>query len=201
MEIALDWKSISSLLATIVFIRAAVRDFLPPELAIFIRTLLPRLLSSFHPTTTLLIDEFDYSSAVTNELFEAARLYLSARCLDSADVLRLYKTKYSKSITSSLPASHSTTDVFEGAEMRWSYHAMGRPSPSRSPALERRYFELSFHRLHKGMVQSRYVPYVVEEAARLMLKARERRLFTNRPGSYVDEFHGPHWYTYFIYPT
>lgn len=194
MEMVWDWKSITSLLATIVFIRSAARDFLPRELRLLIDTFFTRLCSYIRPTSTFYVEEFD-SSGNSNEIFVAARSYLSSRCLSEAPVLRLCKTKHSKRVTSSLPSSHSTTDFFEGVPMKWSYHTVDRSSSSNrlSPyggakSDPDRYYELSFHRQHRGAMSSRYLQHVLEEAAMLKLKDRERKLYTNRAfGNYRGE--------------
>lgn len=61
---------------------------------------------------------------------------------------------------------------------------------------EHRYFDLAFNRRVNGIVRERYVQFVLDEAARLKLKSRERRLYTNRPssGSSGDDHHGYAWY-------
>ncbi|KAJ6808128.1 putative AAA-ATPase [Iris pallida] len=184
MEMIWDWKSIGSLLATVIFLRSAVNDFVPHELRNFLRSLFARLYSSLRPSSTVIIDEFEPSGG-DNELFEASQSYLSWRCLSSAPVLRLCKPRHSRTILSSLPSAHSATDYFNGAQFDWVFHSVDKPSAAnnifaRSSSSEHRYFDLSFHRRYKEMVHSHYIPFILEEAARLKDKSRERKLYTNR---------------------
>nr|XP_010929304.1 AAA-ATPase At3g50940 [Elaeis guineensis] len=196
MEVVLDWKSIGSLLATLVFLRSALRDFLPPELCFFLQFLFRRLVAAVHPTETIIIDEYDGSSP--NELYEAAQSYLSSRCLAAAPVVRLSKARHAPHPIASLPSSHTAVDSFQGAPLRWTSRAVERSSATsnafllyghhRSSSAEHRSLELSFNRRHRHTVHSIYIPHILDEAARLRLKARERRLYTNRaaPG---DDLH------------
>ncbi|XP_008799441.1 AAA-ATPase At3g50940-like [Phoenix dactylifera] len=189
MEVVLDWKSIGSLLATLVFLRSALRDFLPPELYFFLQFLFRRLVAAVHPTAIIIIDEYDGSSP--NELYEAAQSYLGSRCLATAPVVRLSKPRQAPHPIASLPSSHTAVDFFQGVPLRWTSRAVERPSAASNPfllyghhrsssAAEHRSLELSFHRRHRNAVHSIYIPHILDEAARLRLKARERRLYTNR---------------------
>lgn len=189
MEMVWDWKSITSLLATAVFIRSAARDFIPPQFRYFLDKLLDRIYTHFFPTSALIIEEYDPSDQ-KNEIYEAVQTYLSSRCLSSSPVLRLSRSRNSKMTTSSLPSDHSTTDVFEGVEMNWKFHSVERGTskgPRKGDEDEKYgYFKLCYHQRYTEMVRQRYVEHIMEEAARIKLKSRERRLYTNQPfgGSY-----------------
>ncbi|KAG1364478.1 AAA-ATPase [Cocos nucifera] len=127
------------------------------------------------------------------------RSYLSSRCLAAAPVVRLSKARHAPHPIASLPSSHTAVDSFEGAPLRWTSRAVERSSPTSnafllyahhrsSSSAEHRSLELSFNRRHRHTVHSIYIPHILDEAARLRLKARERRLYTNRaaPG---DDLH------------
>jgi chaperone BCS1 len=58
MELLLDWRSVGSLIATIMVFRTAMRDFIPPEAELLLRRLLVWLAAAFKPPpATILIDE------------------------------------------------------------------------------------------------------------------------------------------------
>ncbi|MQL82264.1 hypothetical protein Taro_014737 [Colocasia esculenta] len=225
----LDWKSIGSILATFMFLRTALRDFLPPELQQFISRLFSRLVAAVNPRVSILIDEYDPSS-YTNELFDAAHAYLGDKCRlvssssssspagstvttsstrlshQNACVLRLSKPKNSRYLSFSMDANQRLDDHFpdRGAPgaipIRWSFHTVQRSGNPRGgngyyPRVhndEHRYYELSFHRRHQVRVQDEYIPFVMEEAARIRFKNRERRLYTNRSAA-EDGGCGRHW--------
>ncbi|XP_019705410.3 AAA-ATPase At5g57480-like [Elaeis guineensis] len=181
MEIVWDWKSIGSLLATLVFIRSTVREVVPREIRDLLFSFLGRLLTFLQPKATISIEEHDASSSV-NDLYDAAQMYLGSRCLASSRAVSLFKRRNSDHVVSSLPNSHTALDSFNGIPIRWTSCALQNPpssSPHRYPS-EHRFLELSFDLRHLDAVRSQYISYILDEATRLRLKNRERHLYTNR---------------------
>ncbi|WOL19751.1 AAA-ATPase [Canna indica] len=195
MALAWDWSSIGSLFATLLFVRTAYRDFLPPELHRIISFLFNGLMSRFNRDTKIVIDEFDAGGS-TNELYDAAQAYLGERCLDDAPVVRLSKRHDSPQPSASLPAYHTTNDSFSGISLRWSSiveHAPSSSNPLRhhSAAADHHFLELSFHRRYRQDVRSLYIPHVLKEAERIRLRTRKRRLYTNRAAVFGDDHRNP----------
>ncbi|CAL5049966.1 unnamed protein product [Urochloa decumbens] len=193
MEMVLDWRSLGSLLATLMVFRTAMRDFLPPEAELWLRRLLARLAAAFRPPSgTILIDEADGASGAANDLYESAQLYLDARCLATAPTVRLHKPRQSHRAVASLPDSHTTHDVFRGVRVKWTSTARSPDRPAGagggfSPygvlgrgGGDHRTLELQFPRQHRDLVHDHYIPHLIAEASRMRLKSRERRLYTNR---------------------
>ncbi|KAG1354398.1 AAA-ATPase [Cocos nucifera] len=201
MEIVWDWKSIGSLLATLVVIRSTVREFIPQEIRDLLCSLLGRLLTFLHPKATIFIEEHDASSS-PNDLYDAAHTYLGSRCLSSNPTVTLFKRRNSDHVVSSLPTSHTALDSFNGIPLHWTSCAVQNPSssPHRYPS-EQRFLKLCFDLCHLDVVRSQYMSYIVDEATRLRLKTRERRLYTNRHTSHVDDHHRP-WSSFpFAHPA
>ncbi|CAL9748236.1 unnamed protein product [Musa acuminata subsp. burmannicoides] len=169
MALEWEWNSIWQLFATLVFLRTAYRDFLPPELHHFVGFLLRGLMTRFDTDLKIIVDEYDGSCS--NELYSAAQAYLGSHCLDDARVVRI-------------PLQWSS--VVERASASSS-------SPIRSSSLssDHRYLELSFHSRHREAVRSQYIPHVLAEAERIRLRARERRLYTNRSVVFGDDHRNP----------
>ncbi|EHA8591115.1 AAA-ATPase [Cocos nucifera] len=153
-------------------------------LEITVLSILRQLATFLRSTATIIIAEHDASSS-PNDLYDAAQTYLGSYCLASAPVITLYKPHNSAHPVPSLPPSHTACDFFNGIPLRWTSHAVETPSSS-SP---HRSLELSFHRRHRNAVHSQYIPYVIDEAARLRLKARERRLYANCSAAQGDDHH------------
>lgn len=53
----------------------------------------------------------------------------------------------------------------------------------------RRTLELQFPRQHRDLIHDHYIPHLIAEAARMRLKSRERRLYTNRATGPGDDHH------------
>ncbi|XP_068643516.1 AAA-ATPase At3g28510-like [Aristolochia californica] len=175
-----DWKSIGSLLATFMFLRTAIRDFLPPEVYRALKSFFLKIFALLQPNMSVIIEEYD--SSYSNELFDSVQLYLSSRCFSTARVLKLSKPKNSKSLTFTMDANQKVEDTFEGFKLRWSLHSVEKKTNHFGivRSNENRFFELTFHRKHKDAVHASYLPHVMEEASRIKFKNRERRLYTNR---------------------
>ncbi|BAF20377.1 AAA-ATPase At3g28580 [Oryza sativa Japonica Group] len=206
MEMVLDWRSVGSLLATIMVFRTAMRDFLPPEAEIFLRRLLTRLAAAFRPHVgTILIDEADGASGGANDLYDASQLYLGARCLATAPTVRLHKPHQAPRPVASLPDAHTTHDVFRGVLVKWTarpvergasaggggggvfnpYNPYGRGGGGGEP----RRLELQFPRQHRELIHGHYIQHVIDEATKMRLRSRERRLYTNRAAAPGDDHH------------
>ncbi|CAL5049972.1 unnamed protein product [Urochloa decumbens] len=196
----LSWSSLGSLVATAVVVRAALQEVLPPEAHGALRALLSRAAAVFaHPTDTVVVHEAD-ANGVPNELYEAAQLYLGARCLATAPALDLHKPHGVPEPVASLPDDHVAHDTFRGVCVAWRSQRVDQASAAFSPFGGSRGFgapggfglggrqqwclRLEFPRRHRDVVRGAYVAHVLAEAAALRLKMRERKLYTNNPGMY-----------------
>ncbi|CAN6193162.1 unnamed protein product [Urochloa humidicola] len=205
MEMVLDWRSLGSILATLMVFRTVMRDFLPPEAEMYLRRLLARLAAAFRPPSgTILIDEADGASGAANDLYDSAQLYLGARCLATAPTVRLHKPRQSQVPVASLPDSHTTHDVFRGVRVKWTSTASSPDRPAASNPYrpygvfggrvhhgggDHRTLELQFPRQHRDLVHDHYIPHLIAEASRMRLKSRERRLYTNRATGPGEDHH------------
>ncbi|XP_058113660.1 AAA-ATPase At3g28510-like [Magnolia sinica] len=176
----LDWKSIGSLLATFMFLRTALRDFLPPEISEPLKRFFFRLFTALQTNVSIIIDEFD--SSYDNEIFDSVQCYLSTKCFSSAKILKLSKPKNSKNLTFLMDSNQKIEEIFEGIRVKWSLHSIEKKSNNYGyvRSQESRFFKLSFHKKFKPRVHSVYLPHVLEEAANIKFKNRQRKLYTNR---------------------
>lgn len=205
MEMVLDWRSVGSLIATIMVLRTAVRDFLPPEAQLYLRSLIARVAAAFRgPKATILIDEADGANSGANDLYDAAQLYLGARCLATAPVVRLHKPRQARRPVASLPDAHTTHDTFQGVRVKWTSTARpverGASGAGFNPYIygrasggggggDQRSLQLQFPRQHRDLIHNQYIPHLIDEATKMRLKSRERRLYTNRAGGPGDDHH------------
>ncbi|KAM0920099.1 hypothetical protein ACQ4PT_007749 [Festuca glaucescens] len=184
MEMVLDWRSVGSLIATVMVFRAAMRDFVPLEAEQWLRRFLARVTAAFRaPTATILIDEADGTAitGVANDLYDAAQLYLGTRCLAVAHSVRLYKPRGGSRAVASLPDDHTAHDTWKGVTVKWTSTArpVDRGGQGPSGGGVHRSLELQFLRQHRDFVHDSYIPHVIDEATRMRLTSRERRLYTN----------------------
>uniref|UniRef100_A0A0E0LF43 AAA+ ATPase domain-containing protein n=1 Tax=Oryza punctata TaxID=4537 RepID=A0A0E0LF43_ORYPU len=199
VPLKLTWGSLGPLFATAVLVRTAVRDFLPPETHVMLRALLSRAAAAFVPPCDAIIFHETDANGVPNELYDAAQLYLGARCLATASAMHLHKTHGAAVAVASLPDSHATRDSFRGVHVLWTSHLDGNASSSFGGSFSssssrgfvhhpfpiggrQRCLRLEFRRRDHDIVRNAYIPFVLEEAAVLRAKMRERKLYTNNSG-------------------
>jgi hypothetical protein len=143
-------------------------------------------------------------NGVPNELYEAAQLYLGARCLATVPGLHLHKAHGAPEAVASLPDDHAACDTFRGVRVEWtswgaeaagggtaySYSPFGGRrgrfgGPSYGSAgWQQRCLRLEFPRHHRDVVRGAHIDHVLAVAAALRLKMRERKLYTNNPSMY-----------------
>ncbi|CAN6374662.1 unnamed protein product [Urochloa humidicola] len=199
MEVVLDWRSVGSLIATVMLFRTAVRDVLPPEVELYLRRLLTWIATAFWGAQgTILIDEVVVGSiGGSNDLYDAAQLYLGARCLDTAPTVRLHMSSQAQRPVATLPDFHTTIyDTFHAVRVRWTTTERGSGEAFNPYNVvygrgKQRSLELQFPRQHRDLIHNHYIPHLVDEATKMRLKSRERRLYTNRAAAFGfgEEYH------------
>lgn len=200
MEMLLDWRSMSSLFAALMLL-SSLHTYIPLEVRILARKLFHRIFARLKPTAAVIIDEYDTLSG-SNDLYDSTQLYLGTRCISKSPSVRLFRPRNTASaaIVASLPDSQTVHDIFQGVLMKWnsrkveqSASGAGRShnmyNPRGGGGGECRSLELVFHPRHRDLVHKFYIPHVIQEAARMRYKSRERRLYTNRPSYPGDDSH------------
>uniref|UniRef100_J3MH73 AAA+ ATPase domain-containing protein n=2 Tax=Oryza brachyantha TaxID=4533 RepID=J3MH73_ORYBR len=114
--------------------------------------------------------------------------------------MHLHKTHGAPAAVASLPDSHATGDTFRGVRVLWTSQLNGTGSSSYGGSFSgaaprgfvhhpipiggarQRCLRLEFRRRDRDVVRDAYIPFVLEEAAALRAKMRERKLYTNNSG-------------------
>ncbi|KAI3932676.1 hypothetical protein MKW98_012647 [Papaver atlanticum] len=192
MEALMDWKSIGSLYASLMFVRGAVREVIPPEVYKAAKTTFFYFFTNLQTKlVTIHIHEVENDS--DNDIFNSVRRYLSSKCFASSKSLRLSKIKNSKNHTYTMVPDQSMVDVFDGVRLTWTLHSDQVEKVSKSES-SRSFFKLCFEEKHKEFVDSSYIPHIMKEAEISKFKNRRKKLFTNRSGdcwSQVCQFSHP----------
>lgn len=160
----------ASVAATVMLLRSFTRNYIPPELQHYLYSKLSKLLS-FSSELTLVIDQFH--EFAPNPLFAAAQLYLKPHEAPNAKRFRATMPSRSRHVSLLLDGNDEITDSFNGVPFRWKLVAGRHKSNS-----EVRFFEVRFHKKHREMVLSEYLPRVMEEAKAARERRKTLRLFT-----------------------
>ncbi|XP_010925278.1 AAA-ATPase At3g50940 [Elaeis guineensis] len=175
----------ASLAGSAMLFRSVVNEFLPPEVQSF-------LLSSFNifrtraPSEhTIVIEETEgYSS---NQIYEAAKIYLSTRINPSMKRLRVSRADETKSMVISLDPDEEMIDVFEGIEFKWRLVCQeSEGSHNNNSRTELRSFEVSFHEKHKDKALNSYLPSILARAKAIKDEDKALHLYMNEGDSWFQ---------------
>jgi Domain associated at C-terminal with AAA/ATPase family associated with various cellular activities (AAA) len=163
------------------------RQFLPYELKHHLLSFLTKLSSYVSPYDHFLIEEYNGERLSRHELYVSAKAYLSDHCSRRAHTCRIELGKDSSDrFLVSIGDRVEVTDDFNGARIWW--HASKHQNPSnqlntsgRHTEEERRYYTLTFHKRHRELIEGPYLRHVLQKGRAIMVRNRQRRLFTNSP--------------------
>ncbi|KAG2694334.1 hypothetical protein I3760_08G138400 [Carya illinoinensis] len=174
----------ASVAATVMLARSIAQDFLPYEIQDYFFSGIRGFFSRFSSQVTMVIDEFD--GLVNNQIYEAAEIYLGTKISPNTHRLKVSKAEQEDNFTISMESNEEISEVFNGVKFNWilicrqveskSFHnPRDLNSTLRS---EVRSFQLSFHRKHKDMVLTSYLPYIVKKAKSIKQESKTLRIYT-----------------------
>ncbi|XP_030468259.1 protein HYPER-SENSITIVITY-RELATED 4-like [Syzygium oleosum] len=178
----------ASVTATVMVARSVTQDLLPDDLRYYLSSAIRSFLARLSSQLTLVIEEYD--GLVSNQIYDAAQIYLSAKISPTTRRLRVAKPEGEDNLNISMEPHDEVVDMFGGAKLRWvmtsrrietgfeASRGRRRMMGAVATQSEARFFELSFHKRHKDMVMSTYLPHVVEEAKWMRQDKKTLKLFT-----------------------
>ncbi|KAI8570069.1 hypothetical protein RHMOL_Rhmol01G0004400 [Rhododendron molle] len=191
------WTSLASLMGVYAFCQTLLQTILPPELRFAFLKLFARLFNSFSSHCYYDITEID--GVNTNELYNAAQLYLSSSAASistpsssSPDTRRLSLTRAlnSSAVTFGLSNNDRLVDVFKGVRVHWEHVVTPRQTQSfswRPMPEEKRGFTLKIKKQDKPpLILDAYLDHIMERANEIRRKNQDRFLYTNSRGGSLD---------------
>lgn len=131
---------------------------------------------------TLNIDEH-CNGLSQNQVYEAAKTYLSTKINSSNKRLNLSKAERDKDLTVTIDKGEEILDSFEGITLRWVMVVSSEESQRNyggRQGSEHKSMELKFHKQHKDKVLGRYIPFVLETAKKIQEENRVVKLYKLR---------------------
>ncbi|KAL6654092.1 hypothetical protein ACP70R_007557 [Stipagrostis hirtigluma subsp. patula] len=175
MDMVLDWRSIGSLIATVM----VVRDFLPREVRDWLLRFINRIVAAFlrpMAMATIIID--DPHGPFPNSLYDAVQLYIGEHLLAAAPAVRFHMRHEGSRLVTSLPASYTAHDDVHGVQVLWTCEVHQVERTALGGGGEQRRLKLQFPPQHRGLIRG-YIDSIKDEAARIRARSRERKLHTN----------------------
>jgi hypothetical protein len=181
------WVGFGSAMAGVGLLWSRMPEHFHEEARYIISSLVPMAMSYFNPYEQITVSEYGEERFRRNKMFDAVSTYLSRVCAGGACKLKAElcnNTKDDPVVT--LDENQEVVDSFDGARMWWrlcpkASKNKGAINVSYYPGEtdEPRCFRLVFHKRHRQLVLSSYLPSVVRRWRELTAKNRQRRLFTN----------------------
>ncbi|NP_001358706.1 AAA-ATPase At3g28580 isoform 2 [Zea mays] len=156
------------------------------------RRLSRRLASILDPDLTVTVAEYDGGRMRRSDAFKEAKAYLERATREARGGVRHLKAEPDKDpdrLLLSMDDDEEITDEFRGATVTW--RACTAPpredsAPAyfwgRAPRADRRFYRLFFAERHRDLVLGDYLTHVRREGRAVMVKNRQRKLFTNISG-------------------
>ncbi|GJM95638.1 hypothetical protein PR202_ga12404 [Eleusine coracana subsp. coracana] len=168
-----------------------VQQYLPFSLHDLLAPITRRFLAFVNPYVTVTIDEHASEYFGRSEAYLSAEAYLGEKFRGRASRLRAEPVDFgSDRVSLALDDHEEVADHFHGAKVWWRKSSktvqrrFGNPWSHRSVIdEERRAYRLTFHRRHRGLVETAYLPHVLAEGRAVAERKRQRSLFTNGAGS------------------
>ncbi|PIA32402.1 hypothetical protein AQUCO_04500185v1 [Aquilegia coerulea] len=184
--------NMGSSVATIMFLYAIFKQFFPYQLKEHVEKYAQRIVGFFNPYIQITVHEYTGERFKRSEAYIAIKTYLSANSTKQAKRLKADVGKSSSNLVLSMDDYEEVTDEYQGVQFWWTSRKSfsNKQSISFYPtdADDKRYYKLTFHRRHRGLVTDLYLSHVFEEGKAIEVRSRQRKLFTNNPSN--------NWYGY-----
>ncbi|KAM7250756.1 hypothetical protein ACFE04_022639 [Oxalis oulophora] len=163
----------ASIAAYVMLFRSMTKDFFPPQLTKFLRSL-------FFTSSKILTLIFDERTGMSgNQIFKEAEIYLSTKISHNADKINVCKTFKQKNLMLRLETGEKVVDVYKGIKLTWMF-VCSEPDKqnSHSSRTEKRCYQLTFDKRHEDFVMNNYLPFVLETAKFMTESERVLNMYT-----------------------
>ncbi|PSS08344.1 AAA-ATPase [Actinidia chinensis var. chinensis] len=184
------WTSLASLMGVWAFCQSLLHTVIPPELRFASLKFCQRLFNWC--STYCYYDITEIDGVNTNELYNAAQLYLSTTAAAAAVTgsrLSLTRAVNSSAVTFGLANNDRLVDVFRGVPVVWEHVVTQRQSQTfswRPLPEEKRGFTIRIKKQDKALILDSYLDHIMYKASEIRRKNQDRFLYTNSRGGSLD---------------
>ncbi|XP_043725448.1 AAA-ATPase At3g28580-like [Telopea speciosissima] len=180
------WAGLGSIVAGIMFMSAMFQQYFPRHLRDLLQIYFFQLMNMVNPYMQISFHEQSGGRFSRNEAYTSIEAYLSTHSSTQAKRLKADITTNSAKLVLNLDNHEEVTDQFQGVKFWWKSHVSttNRQNPfyGDNHSEEKRSFRLSFHKRHRDLVINSYLRHVLEEGKDVVVRNRQRRLYTNNSG-------------------
>ncbi|KAH0853524.1 hypothetical protein HID58_093136, partial [Brassica napus] len=186
LETVAIWGITAKSVSSVMLIWAVYSQYIPRHVRSQMEIYFYKLLGWLSFYVHIKFTEHTEEGLKRSENYNAIRNYLSTNTAARAQRLKANESKNSKSLVLSMDDHEEVEDVFNGVKVKWYSNVKVTETQSnygRNNSYERRFFTLTFHRRHRGMIIDTYITHVLREGKAIGVRNRERKLYTNNSSS------------------
>ncbi|KAF3560784.1 hypothetical protein DY000_02011049 [Brassica cretica] len=180
------WGITGTTVTSFMFIWAMYSQYVPRHLRVTVEKYGYKMVGWVSFYVHIKFTEYTEEGLKRSENYDSIRNYLSTNSAARAQRLKANESKNSKSLVLSMDDHEEVEDEFNGVKVKWYSNVKVTQTQSnygRTSSDERRFFTLTFHRRHRGMIIETYLNHVIDEGKAIGLRNRERKLYTNNSSS------------------
>ncbi|QHN83492.1 hypothetical protein HN51_059965 [Arachis hypogaea] len=175
---------IGSIIASLMFIWAIFEKFFPFQIRNQAQKHTLRLFSFVYPYIQITFNELIGDRHMSrSEAYTSIQNYLSSKATTQAKRLKGDIGKNNQTLLLTMDDHEEVCDEFNGVKLWW----VSGKNVAKSQTLslhnnladEKRYYKLTFHKHHRNMVLGTYLNHVMREGKAVMVRNRQRKLYTN----------------------
>ncbi|KAJ7950425.1 AAA-ATPase [Quillaja saponaria] len=197
IQSASSWFEVYAAFSTsMILVRTAVNDFLPPAIRSFIisnlKSLFSRPRSRVSKIVTLQISDY-WEVGQKNELYDAVKEYAPAKIRHEYNTLKIGKLQGKESIIFAVTSGQKFEDVFQEMKITWTFNHVKSQSSDNSSGNnhEKNMFVLSFDEKHREKVLENYIPYVLNKYKTMKEGEKVLKIHTRSGGWRATELKHP----------
>ncbi|CAN6708692.1 unnamed protein product [Malus baccata var. baccata] len=190
------WAKLGSMVASVMFMSAVFRDFVPVQLRNHVERYIHKLANFFDPYVQITFDEHTNQFRKQSEVYSAIQSYLSTKFSARVRRLKAHDVKNSKSLVLSMDDNEEITDEFQGITFSWA--SVKRMANQTSFSIypqsnEKKCYKLTFHRRYRDILTGSYLDHVIKEGKAISASNRQRKLYINNPAEDWNSYRGTKW--------
>ncbi|KAK4417422.1 AAA-ATPase [Sesamum alatum] len=182
------FSAYASLAASMMLFRSLVNDIFPEPVRSFFHSMFEQFVKKFFPKSlgqmTIMVDE--EVGFLTNEIYDAAEVYLRTKINLNSDRLKVNKTRKQQNINLRMAKDQEVIDIFKGIRLKWELVVI-EPKREQDRGSEKTYFEITFEKRHRETVMNEYLPFVLTKAKEIKDSEKTVKIYTRACYGMDDE--------------
>ncbi|XP_026399885.1 AAA-ATPase At3g28540-like [Papaver somniferum] len=180
MDLEMDLKSLDTVYGTLMFLRPAFQELLPPYVRKFIRDIFYWLLPYIRKEKfTIDIDGGCYGT----DGFSDVQTYLSSKCFDSINHMKTTTIGKPNKTNYTIAPDGIVTDTYKDIAFTWILKEEKSDETSYYVTKIKIYFQLCAQQKYKTFMHESYLPYIKKQVKRVQFENRGKYIYTNRSES------------------